>query len=169
MKIFDTSSVICILSEISFPKILDVCIKRNYSIAVPSPVYEELKKNKNTWEKFRAFSRFDVIDDFDKGEYERLLNRYPGLHPGEVSVICCGLQMTRNGKRHYCIIDETPARKLANSFGASNGLKLTGTVGLAMWQKEISELSPEECKVIHKSFIDSEFRIKEDILRGLLK
>jgi predicted nucleic acid-binding protein len=169
MKIFDTSSVICIFSEISFPKILDICIKRGETIAVPSLVYEELKKNKNTWEKFRAFSRFDVTDDFDKDEYERLQNRYPGLHPGEISVICCGLQRTRDGRRHYCIIDETPARKLAKSFGASNGLKLTGTVGLAMWQKEISELSQEECKVMHKSFIDSEFRIKEDILRGLLE
>lgn len=33
MKIFDASSVICILTEINFPKILDVCKENGYSIA----------------------------------------------------------------------------------------------------------------------------------------
>ncbi|NLX38123.1 MAG: hypothetical protein GXY73_01215 [Methanothrix sp.] len=169
MKIFDTSSVICILSEICSPKILDICIKNGYSIAIPSPVFEEIKKNKKTYSMLQNCNPFVILNDFDKVEYEKLLRRHPELHEGEVSVICCALHRMRNGDRHYCIIDETAARKFVGSDGSCSSLKLTGTVGLIYWEKDRLDLSKQECKDIYNSFENSGFWIKQSIIGGLLK
>lgn len=110
-----------------------------------------------------------ILNDFDQSEYEKMLSRHPELHEGEISVICCALHRERKGDRHYCIIDETAARKFIRSDGSCNGLKLTGTVGLILWEKDKSYLSQDECEDIHKSFINSGFWIKPSIIEGLLK
>lgn len=169
MKIFDTSSVICILQDIRFPKILEICKKNGYSIAIPSIVFEELKENRKTFEILQKYNIFEILNDFDQSEYERLQNRYPGLHGGEISVICCALHRMRNGDRHYCIIDETAARNVVRSDGNCKWLKLTGTVGLICWEKDKSDLSKQECKIMYELFTKSGFWIKRSVLGELLK
>jgi predicted nucleic acid-binding protein len=169
MKIFDASSVICILQDIRSPKILEICKKNGYSIAISSIVFDEIKKNRKTFEIFKKYNSFEILNDFDQSEYERMLNRYPGLHEGEISVICCALRRMRNGDRHYCIIDETAARNVVQSDGSCRGLKLTGTVGLILWEKNKTDLSKLECKDIYESFTKSGFWIKKSILEELLK
>ena len=61
MKIFDTSSIICILREIRFPKALDTCIKRSYRLTTTRQVYDEIQKNPETFQAFTNYGKFTVI------------------------------------------------------------------------------------------------------------
>ncbi|MDD4455803.1 MAG: hypothetical protein PHI67_10915 [Candidatus Methanomethylophilaceae archaeon] len=45
MKIFDTSSIVCIFREVQYPRILDVCKGLGYRLSITPQVYEEIKEN----------------------------------------------------------------------------------------------------------------------------
>jgi predicted nucleic acid-binding protein len=164
MKIFDTSSIICLLREIRFPKALDTCIKRRYRLTTTRQVYDEIQKNPETLRAFTAYGKFSVIPANDEPCFCRLSKRYPWLHDGEISVLCLGLQKQRERTRYICIIDER-ARTLKDTLQ----IHIHGTVGLLLWQKDRGELSADECHDLYKKVKESSFRITEDILAGLIR
>jgi predicted nucleic acid-binding protein len=164
MKIFDTSSIICIFREIRFPKVLDTCMKRGYLLTTTQQVYDEIKRNPDTFREFAAYGKFSVISVNDDPCFKKLSKRYPWLHSGEISVLCLGLRKKRYHARYICIIDER-ARKLKDKLQ----IRIHGTVGLLMWQKDCKDLSSGECHDLYKRFIESSFRITEEILAGLIR
>ena len=164
MKIFDTSSIICIFREIRFPKALDICMKRGYQITTTQQVFDEITKNPDTLREFTAYGKFTSIPVNDDPCFKMLSKRYPWLHSGEISVLCFGLQKQREHARYYCIIDER-ARTLNDKLG----IRIHGTVGLLLWQKDRRELSSGECHDLYNRFIESSFRITEEILTGLIR
>jgi len=164
MKIFDTSSIICILREIRFPKVLDICLKRGYRLATTQQVFDEIKRNPETFREFTAYGKFSVIPVNDDSCSEKLSKRYPWLHDGEISILCLGLQKEREHTRYICIIDER-ARTLKDKLQ----IHIHGTVGLLLWQKDRKDLSLAECHILYKRFIESSFRITEDLLAGLIR
>lgn len=165
MKIFDTSSIVCLLREANYPKALEICKKHGYSLSITKQVYEELKKNPETFKLFTACEGFLVIDNVDKQCMSRISKRYPWLHDGEISVLCVGIDKEQSGDSYHCIIDER-ARQLRSKYG----IKVNGTIGLLLWQKEkLNELTSLECKEIYDSIKCSSFWIKEDILKELLR
>ena len=164
MKIFDTSSIVCIFREIRFPKALDICTKRGYKITTPQQVYHEITKNPDTLREFAAYGKFTIIPVNDDTCFQKLSKRYPWLHDGEISVLCLGLQKQREHARYICIIDER-ARTLKDKLQ----IHIHGTVGLLLWQKDRKELSSDQCHDLYKRFIESSFRIKEEILQGLIR
>jgi predicted nucleic acid-binding protein len=164
MKIFDTSSIICFLLEIRYPRALDTCIKRGYRLATTQQVYDEIRKNPETFREFTAYGKFTVIPVNNKPCFLRLSKRYPWLHDGEISVLCLGLQKERDRSRYICIIDER-ARALKDKLQ----IRIHGTIGLLLWQKDRKELSPGECHDLYKRFRESSFWISEEILAGLVR
>ena len=164
MKIFDTSSIICIFREIRFPKALDTCMKRGYRLTTTQQVFDEIKKNPDTFREFAAFGKFSIIPVNDDPCFGKLSKRYPWLHSGEISVLCLGLQKQREHARYICIIDER-ARTLKDKLQ----IRIHGTVGLLLWQKDRKELSSGECHDLYKRLLESSFRITEEILAGLIK
>ncbi len=164
MKIFDTSSIICILREIRFPKALDTCTKRGYRLATTHQVFEEIKRNPDTYREFTSYGKFSIIPMNDESCFRKLSKRYPWLHDGEISVLCLGIQKQREHTRYICIIDER-ARTLKDTLQ----IHIHGTVGLLLWQKGRKDLSLGECHDLYKRFIASSFRITEEILAGLIK
>ena len=164
MKIFDTSSIICLLREIRFPKALDTCIQRGYCVTTTPQVYDEIRKNPETFREFTAYGKFSVIPVNDKPCFEKLSKRYPWLHDGEISILCLGLQKERQHSRYICIIDER-ARNLRDKLH----ICIHGTVGLLLWQKDRGELSVSECHDLYKRLKESSFRITENILTGLIR
>ena len=66
MKIFDASSIVCLLREANFPKAFEICKKHGYDLFVTKQVYEELEKNPETFKLFKACKGFSVIDDVDE-------------------------------------------------------------------------------------------------------
>jgi predicted nucleic acid-binding protein len=164
MKIFDTSSIICILREIRFPKALDTCMKRGYRLTTTQQVFDEIKKNPDTFREFAAYGKFSVIAVNDDLCFKKFSKRFPWLHSGEISVLCLGLQKQREHARYICIIDER-ARTLKDKLQ----IRIHGTVGLLLWQKDRKELSSGECHDLYKRLLESSFRITEEILAGLIK
>ncbi len=164
MKIFDTSSIICIFREIRFPKALDTCMKQGYRLTTTQQVFDEIKRNPDTFREFAAYGKFSVVPVNDNPCFNKLSKRYPWLHSGEISVLCLGLQKQREHVRYYCIIDER-ARTLKDKLQ----IRIHGTVGLLVWQKDCKEISLIECHDLYKRFIESSFRITEDILVGLIR
>jgi len=163
MKIFDTSTIICIFREIRFPKALDTCTKRGYQLTTTKHVFEEIKRNPETFQKFIAYGKFSVVPVNDAPCFKKLSKRYPWLHVGEISVLCLGMQKQHAQSRYICIIDER-ARTLKDKLQ----IRIHGTVGLLLWQKDRKELSDAECHDIYNRFIVSSFRITKDILVGLI-
>lgn len=164
MKIFDTSSIICILREIRFTKALDTCMKRGYRLTTTQQVFDEIKRNQDTFREFTAYGKFSIIPVNEDPCFNKLSKRYPWLHFGEISVLCFGLQKQREHARYICIIDER-ARMLKDKLQ----IRIHGTVGLLLWQKDRKELSTDECHDLYNRFIESSFRITEEILAGLIR
>lgn len=165
MKIFDASSIVCLLREANFPKAFEICKKHGYDLFVTKQVYEELEKNPETFKLFKAFQGFSVIDNVDKQCLSRIANRYPWLHEGEISVLCAGIEKSQSGDSYRCIIDER-ARQLKSEYG----IKVNGTIGLLLWQKEqLNELTSTDCHEIYNRIKCSSFWIKEEILKELLR
>ncbi len=164
MKIFDTSSIICIFREIKFPKALDTCMKRGYELTTTQQVYDEIKRNPDTFREFATYGKFSVMPVKDDPCFNKLSKRYPWLHSGEISVLCLGLQKQREHARYYRIIDER-ARTLKDKLQ----IRIHGTVGMLLWQKDRKDLSSGECHDLYKRFIASSFRITDEILAGLIR
>ena len=165
MKIFDASSIVCLLREANFPKALEICKKHGYNLSVTKQVYEELKKNPETFKLFNACEGFSVIDNVDEQCISRISRRHPWLHDGEISVLCAGIEKERVGDSYHCIIDER-----AKKLNSECSIKVNGTLGLLLWQKEkLNELTSAECKEIYSNIKCSSFWIKEDILKELLR
>jgi predicted nucleic acid-binding protein len=164
MKIFDTSSIICILREIRFPKALDTCEKRGYQLAITQQVFKEIKRNPDTYREFTSYGKFSVIPVNDEICFRKLSKRYPWLHDGEISVLCIGMRKKQEQVRYICIIDER-ARTLKDKLQ----IRIHGTVGLLLWQKNHKEISDPECHDLYNRFIVSSFRITRDILAELIR
>lgn len=164
MKIFDTSSIICLLREIRFPKALDTCIHRGYRITTTQQVYDEIRKNPETFREFNRYGKFTVVPVNDEPCFKRLSKRYPWLHDGEISILCLGLEKERQRSRYICIIDER-ARNLKDKLH----IRIHGTIGLLLWQKGYGALSTGECHDLYKRLKESSFRITEEILAGLVR
>ncbi len=167
LKLLDTSSVILVLEEIGCPEIFDHCIERGHELAITQAVYSELSANEDTFGKFNDYGRISVINDISQNSgktYEYLKKRYPGLHEGEISVLCHASSMSASNQGHYCIIDDRAARQRRDELN----IRLTGSIGLLLWGKATGCFSEEECVKIYNKIKDSGFFIHQSILELLL-
>ncbi len=167
MKIFDASSIICLVHEAKFTKVFQICQNKGYRLLIPNTVFEELKRNENTYNFIKSVNYFEPIEVIDSDCYEYLQRRYPQLHQGEIGVICCGLSKRKDKQKYICIIDENKGgiKKLKET----DGLKITGTLGLLIWLKKSKELTDEDCKYIYDQLLQSNFWIKPEKLKILLE
>ena len=139
-------------------------MKRGYRLTITQQVFDEIKKNPDTFREFIAYGRFSVFPVKDDPCFKKLSKRYPWLHGGEISVLCLGLKKEREHATYYCIIDER-ARTLKDKLG----ICIHGTVGLLLWQKDREEISTGECHELYKSFLESSFWITEEIVKELIR
>lgn len=159
MKIFDTSSIICLLKEIEEPCVLDICETLGHDIYITAEVHNELQKNPQTYKKFQEYGKIGVIP-YDNTKYiNHYKKRYIWMHDGEASVISIGHYLKEQGVSFYCIIDEK-ARRISRE----NGLSTTGTIGLLLWEYEKNKLSKEDLKRIKNKLQRSPFRIGKELL-----
>ena len=66
MKIFDTSSIVCIFREIEYPKILDICDDLGYRLSITSQVYEEITENPETLRCLEKYGGVEIIEGGDR-------------------------------------------------------------------------------------------------------
>ena len=126
--ILDSSAVIAFLSELDNPKLLCELNKLGYILLIPNSVFREIEKGK-TFSKLQKSIQNKVIallDKNDSREIQKLKYRYPSLHDGEIEVILEGIKLNKSNDDYFCVIDETPARKIANQFN----IKIVYTIKL---------------------------------------
>lgn len=165
MKIFDASSIVCLLHEIEEPGVLDVCETLGHDIYVTAEVYDELKASTETFAKFEKYGKIGILPKDDNGCVEKIRRRHIQLHDGEASVICISERLKANNIPNWCIIDETKARKVAES----KHLSLTGTIGLLLWEYEKDKLNCDDLQRIKEELRQAPFRISDDLLNLLDK
>lgn len=79
IKIFDSSTLICIFQEAKFPKLIDNCKKRDYKIVIPFFVYEEIKDNENTYSEFKKYKDYIMIKNSSNDVFNGTVN-YRGVN-----------------------------------------------------------------------------------------
>ena len=164
MKLPDSSCIICVFNEIYKPFILTNWIKHGYEIVITYQVYRELQENEVTANKIKyeiKKGNIKIINLIKEEDFQKFRNRYPILGDGEISVILTGIELNKQEKKYYAILDDKKARKVA----ISNKVKLTGTYGLlkALVSKGFIKTKQfYECKELMKK---SKFRINFDKIK----
>lgn len=156
LKILDTSSVVCVLKEIQYPKLFDLCIDQGHKLCITKECHNELMQNPETYQRFQEYGKIDIFGKELTGCVKTYRRRYPWIHDGEASVLCLGRELTGEG---YCIIDEK-----ARNVGKDSGILTTGTIGLILWEKEKDLLSKEELIMIKDRLEASAFRVTKTLL-----
>lgn len=164
MKIFDTSSIVCLLKEIEEPNVLDVCEILGHDIYITETVHSELIKNIKTYKKFQEYGKIKVLHLDDAECISSLKRRYVWMHDGEASIICAGQYFKKQGVTFYCILDEK-----ARNISKEKGLTTTGTIGLLLWEYEKSKLNSTDLNRIKEKLQNSPFHISENLLNLLDK
>ncbi len=158
MKILDSSPVIAFYSELDNPDLLHKFIKLGYELRIPKGVFGELE-NGRTSEKLKSSiseGKIKILEDLPSEDTLRFKNRHPYLGIGEIEVILWWLKLKSDASKHYCIIDDKKARKVAGKYQ----VVFTGTIGLIdLLQKKQAITQEERTESINKLTV-SGFRIK---------
>ncbi len=158
MKILDSSPVIAFYSELNNPDLLHKFVELGYELRIPKAVFSELE-NGRTSEKLKssiAKGKIKILDDFSSEEALHFKNRHPYLGKGEIEVILWWLKLKSDANKHYCILDDKKARKVAGKYQ----VVFTGTIGLIeLLHKKQAITQSERTEFINKLSI-SGFRIK---------
>ena len=161
MKLLDNSCISFFILEIPDYDFLIELHEINESLNITSHV-------KNEFEKTGYLEKLD--DYLDNGiiklehiDYNPLLKkRYPFLGEGELSIIQWGLNL-KESCSYYCIIDDLPARKVAEKLN----LSVSGSIGLIILLKNKNDYYSDKIDEIIAAIDNSQFRISKNILNKL--
>jgi predicted nucleic acid-binding protein len=158
LKILDTSSIICTLTEINEPEILLKWKARGHELTIPNMVYKELCANKNTLSKVKPYieeRKINITTTIKEEEVKKFKLRHLNLGNGEISVILTSIQLNKAGEKYYAVIDDKQARKIANLYNVN----LTGTIGLLMGLKSKGLIDTKYYDKVREKFRNSQFHI----------
>ncbi len=158
MKILDSSPVIAFYSELDNPDLLHKFIKLGYELMIPKGVFGELESGRTSAKLKSSLSegKIKILEDLPSEETLHFKNRHPYLGIGEIEVILWWLKLKSDVNKHYCIIDDKKARKVAGKYQ----VVCTGTIGLIdLLQKKQAITKDERTEYINKLSV-SGFRIK---------
>ena len=181
-KILDNTVISAFINEIPSIKILDICV-RQYDLVTTSCVYDETSKAVEKEMLIDNYKNISIIKKNGEENYdaalEYLMNRYPYLHEGELSVFLIALLDFEGHKKPYCFVtDDGKMRKNAREIISSDdfiniiGVKthdfrMTGTIGLIKRLYEKGCLSQHEANEIASDLQSSTFRAPESLINEL--
>jgi predicted nucleic acid-binding protein len=158
--VLDASAIIAFYSEICKPQILHELTEKGHVLIVPTAVVTEISKGrKSTWstlEKAIEEKKITVETDFSQTELQLVRNRYPNLHDGEIQVLIVGIKLKKKAAEYKCIIDESPARKIAKR----NQIAITGTYGLLDVLNDLGVIEERQKENFLNKLEHSKFRLK---------
>ena len=158
--VLDASAIIAFYSEICKPQILHELAEKGHILIAPVAVVNEISKGrKATWltlEKAIEDKKITVEKNFSQTELQLVRNRYPNLHDGEIQVLIVGTKLKKKDCEYKCIIDESPARKIAKR----NRIALTGTYGLLDVLKDLGIIEEQQKENFLNKLEHSKFRLK---------
>lgn len=166
MKIFDNSALILFLEYIEEEKCLHLLSESGEHLIVPESVYHEFD-HRDFDGKLDESIEESILKKFEgmsESIEQRIKNRFPVLHDGEINVLTWGMQLKKENKNFWCVLDESNGRKAAKKLN----LPVKGSIGLLKILKDKNLISKSQLEIICDKIKDSPFFIKEELLRELL-
>lgn len=149
MKIFDSSAIIALTTELNDPAPLIHLKNIGYKLTIPDGVYRELTKP-NTRNKVNSLISQQIFEianiPIDQEDIEELKSEFPNLHKGEIEVLIIGKMFLEQKKDFCCIIDETPGRNSAKELN----LPFHGILGILSKLKDKDIIDNDK----HKKYLD---------------
>ncbi|MBU0569469.1 hypothetical protein KKB40_01660 [Patescibacteria group bacterium] len=129
MKLLDTSSLICLFTEVQFSQGILLWLDHGYKIFLPTEAYEELSEKYPTKKKVEEELKKKLIQKLarlDQKEMDEIKKRHISLGRGELAVIIHGISQKEKGEKYWVVLDDKKARQVASKYK----LNLTGSYGL---------------------------------------
>lgn len=145
------------------PQLLHKLKDYGYHLVAPRAVTNEIENGqKSTWSILqRAIKDRQVkIMEVSSSQVLALNKRYPNLDAGEIQVLILGAEMKKRKCDYKCVLDEGPARKIANRHQISK----TGTIGLLDVLNDLGIINKKKKENLLNALKRSRFRIKDSLI-----
>jgi len=161
LKIFDSSFLIAILSDIDCPQIIEDLIQLKHKLVIPYCVCHEVicGSSGKLLQKLINDNKFEVLQLNIIEEIEDLQITYPYLGIGELDSLLTYDKLLDGNNSIHCVLDDKSARKVAKDRKVSH----TGTIGLLRLMENRKIISNQNYKEIIDSLKSSGFRIPKEI------
>lgn len=165
LAILDTSVISALYALDCFKHLKEIASKRNWEIAIPNIVEEELSKHP----EFQSLKKNILLEIFqiNHGNLSQMKNRFPALADGEIAVLLLTLNYSNFRKEAtsaFAILDDRASRNAAKKLG----IRYFGTLKLLYEMLKENFITKSQFRQYVRKLQDSGFYFKECILREII-
>ncbi len=128
--ILDASTIIAFYSEMNEPSLLHELTNFGYVLIAPIAVVAEIRKGRkhtcSVLNKAIEDGKISVHNKFSANQISTFKRRFPNLDEGEIQVLILGMKLKKRRDGFFCVLDEGPARKIADEYKVAK----KGTLGI---------------------------------------
>ena len=181
-KILDNTAISAFINEIRSIEMIEIC-RKEYLLVTTDCVQRETSKRFSDATIIMNYKNINVFSKTGEKKYDQaldyLINRYPYLHEGELSVFLLALlDYELMGNPYFFITDDRKMReKICEIISSDAFLKIvgrsirdyhfSGTIGLIKRLCQKGCLSDDEIKKIVSDIKNSDFRISDKLIGEL--
>jgi predicted nucleic acid-binding protein len=159
--VLDASAIIAFFRELDDGQFLYALTEKGFEIYVTDGVIIEVTKEPELSRLKQAIHRGWIkSESIEKRKFDSFKNLYPMLDYAEVEVLICCLAFKSRNEEYYCVLDEGPARKIADALRLSK----TGTLGLLKILNYNEIIDSETMEKLLNKLEHSTFRLKKQQL-----
>lgn len=162
--VLDASPIIAFFDELEDPETLLLTRRLGYELLVPDYVgRRDIVKEPSVSLLARCITeeKISILGPADREELNRFQRIHPSLGAGESEVIIAVRTFRSAGQDARCVLDERPARRIAQSLG----LPVIGTLGLIDALRQADLIDEARRNELAWRLRGSTFRLDERLLR----
>ncbi len=162
--ILDASPLIAFFDELEEPDVLLLSRKLGYELLVPNHVWLfDVSKDPAKALLSKCIESGDIatLPECEPAKVERFMNLHPSLGAGESEAILTAIQFKSAGFDTVCILDERPARHIAQQ----SGIPIMGTIGIINALMKAGLISGTQVSELKEKLAGSKFRVERRLLR----
>ena len=156
--VFDSSAIIAFLTEMDDGEFLYALTLSGFSIWVTEGVVVEVKKEPGSSRLRNAIEeKWIAVKSTSRNEFEYYKIHYPMLDYAEIEVLQEGLNLRNSNIDYFCILDEGPCRKIADTLGINK----MGTEGLLNRMNHLGIIDQATKEKLFSKLHQSSFRLSK--------
>ena len=162
--ILDASPIIAFFAEMREPHLLLLLKQLGYDLLVPDAVFRlDITKEPSKTILARCVEdrSMSLLPPIEPAKLEAFTNAHPSLGEGESEVILAAVELLSRSEEIVCIIDESPARRVASQLG----LPLKGTIGVLHSLRASGLVTDDDLLRLKNKLRASGFRADASLLR----
>ena len=159
--LLDASPIVAFCEEMDSPDTLLLLRNLGFDLEVPNAVREEIIREPSTslLQQYSDLGEMRILPPVDSQKLAEFRTSHPAFGDGEGEVIINALEIGMT-EGDLCILDEGPARRLAEFLG----LPTTGTIGVLNRLRDASLITETEDRLLRRRLAASSFRVNKDFL-----